>query len=234
MLTTNIPRFTGFKPSFFRFFREIKKNNKREWFLENKPRYQKEVVTPMLAFIVAMQSPLAKIAPQYRAIAKQIGGSMFRIYRDVRYSKNKQPYKEHAAFHFRHKLGKDAHAPGYYLHLETNKVIFGAGIWLPPMPHLTAIRETIMDSPAAWSAVKADPGIQRFGGVQGGGLKTAPRGIAKDHPQIEDLRRKTFVLMQEVKPVVAGNADFVDLVADGYKDCEPLMDFICHALEIPF
>ncbi len=233
-MTITTQEFSGFKPTFFRFFREIKKNNNREWFLENKSRYQQDVVAPMLAFITAMQAPLTTIAPRYRAISKQMGGSMFRIYRDARFSKNKQPYKEHAAFHFRHELGKDAHAPGYYLHLETNKIIFGAGIWLPPPKHLAAIRETIMDSPAAWAQVKADPRIEKYGGVQGAGLKTAPRGIAKDHPQIADLRRKSFFLMQEVKPAIAQNADFVDLVASAYKDCEPLMEFICHSLEIPF
>ncbi len=202
--------------------------------MENKPRYQQQVVVPMLAFIEAMQEPLGQLAPHYRAIPKLMGGSMFRIYRDARFSSDKRPYKEHAAFHFRHEQGKDAHAPGYYLHLEPGRVFFGGGIWVPPAPKLTAIRDTIMDSPRAWSKVKNDTKILGYGGVQGKGLKTAPRGIDKNHPQIEDLRRKSFFVMNEVKPALAGKADFVDLVADTYKDCEPMMDFICHALEIPF
>ena len=226
--------FSGFKPEFFRFFRELAKNNNRPWFMENKPRYQQQVVAPMLAFIEAMQGPLADLAPHYRAIPKAVGGSMFRIYRDARFSNDKRPYKEHAAFHFRHEQGKDAHAPGYYLHLEPGNVFFGGGIWVPPAEKLTAIRDTIMDSPSAWSQVRNDSKIAEYGGIQGKGLKTAPRGIAKDHPQIEDLRRKSFFVMREVKPSQAGKADFVDMVADTYKDCEPMMGFICHALEIPF
>jgi len=226
--------FAGFTPAFFSFFRELAKNNNRPWFLENKARYQQQVVVPMLAFIEAMQGPLGQLAPHYRAIPKLMGGSMFRIYRDARFSRDKRPYKEHAAFHFRHEQGKDAHAPGYYLHLEPGRVFFGGGIWVPPAPKLTAIRDTIMDSPRAWGKVKNDPKIVSYGGIQGKGLKTAPRGIDKNHPQIEDLRRKSFFVMNEVKPALAGNADFVELVAATYKDCEPMMGFICHALEIPF
>lgn len=231
---TDAQAFTGFKPEFFRFFRELAENNNRGWFMENKPRYQHQIVAPMLAFITAMQEPLAELAPHYRAIPKLMGGSMFRIYRDARFSKDKSPYKQHAAFHFRHEQGKDAHAPGYYLHLEPGKVFFGGGIWVPPAARLSAIRDTIMDSPSAWSQVKTDPKIVAYGGIQGKGLKTAPRGIAKDHPQIEDLRRKSFFVMNDVKPGQAGKADFVDQVAATYKNCEPMMSFICHALEIPF
>lgn len=226
--------FSGFKPGFFRFFRELAKNNNRPWFLDNKPSYQQQVVEPMLAFIEAMQKPLAVLAPHYRAIPRLMGGSMFRIYRDARFSNDKRPYKEHAAFHFRHEQGKDAHAPGYYLHLEPGKVFFGGGIWTPPTAQLSIIRETIMDSPSAWSQVKNDSKILEYGGIQGKGLKTAPRGTAADHPQIEDLRRKSFFVMHEVEPDLAGKADFVNQVAETYKDIEPMMDFICHALEIPF
>ena len=231
---SNLPSFNGFKPEFFNFFLELAKNNNRPWFLENKPRYQKQVVQPMLSFIESMQRPLADLAPHYRAIPKVVGGSMFRIYRDARFSSDKRPYKEHAAFHFRHEQGKDAHAPGYYLQLEPGNVFFGGGIWVPPSEKLTAIRDTIIDSPSGWSKVRTDPKIVEYGGIQGQGLKTAPRGIDKHHPQIEDLRRKSFFVMREVKPAKAGRADFVDLVADTYRDCEPLMGFICHALDIPF
>ncbi len=228
------PSFNGFRPTFFSFFRDLANNNNRAWFAQSKPRYQKEVVTPMLSFIEAIQAPLGDLAPHYRAIPKMVGGSMFRIYRDTRFSNDKRPYKEHAAFHFRHEQGKDAHAPGYYLHLEPGKVFFGAGIWLPPAEKLAVIRETIMDSPSAWARVKNDPKIVEYGGIQGKGLKTAPRGVDRKHPQIEDLRRKSFFVMHEVKPVHAGNADFVDTVTDTYRRCEAMMSFICHALEIPF
>ena len=104
--------FAGFGPGFFGFFEELSANNKREWFEPNKARYKEEVVGPLTAFIAAMGPLLAKISEEYVADPRPNGGSMFRIYRDVRFSKDKRPYKEHGACHFRHRLGKDAHAPG--------------------------------------------------------------------------------------------------------------------------
>ncbi len=227
--------FTGFSNRFFRFFRDLSANNNREWFHQNKSRYEDDVVAPMLAFIEAMQPRLKKVSKHYRAIPKKVGGSMFRIYRDVRFSKNKNPYKEHGACHFRHELGKDAHAPGFYVHLEPGKIFFGGGIWMPPAPELLKIRETIADSPAAWGKVINNKKIKdQFGGIRGDGLKTAPKGFPKDHKHIEDLRRKSFFLMREAKPALAKSAGFLDEVEETFKAGKPLMSFICHALEVPF
>ena len=111
--------FQGFPKDFVKFFKDLAKNNNRPWFEENKPRYQDSVVTPMLAFIEAMQAPLARISPHYRAIPKAHGGSMFRIYRDTRFSKDKTPYKTHAAAQFRH-----AGAGIVRLHAEHQNGIF--------------------------------------------------------------------------------------------------------------
>ena len=227
--------FEGFGNPFFRFFRELAKNNNRAWFQANKQRYENDAVTPLLAFIEAMQPRLKKVSPHYRAIAKKTDGSMFRIYRDVRFSKNKDPYKTHGACQFRHELGKDAHAPGFYVHLDPKQVFFGGGIWMPPAPELLKIRETIADSPAAWGKVINNRKIkQHFGGIRGEGLKTAPKGFPKDHPNIEDLRRKSFFLMREVKPSAAKSADFLDEVEASFMACRPLLSFISHALDVPF
>ena len=227
--------FKGFGNPFFGFFRDLARNNNRTWFQANKQRYEDEVVAPLLAFIEAMQPRLAKVSSHYRAIPKKTGGSMFRIYRDVRFSKNKDPYKTHGACQFRHELGKDAHAPGFYVHLEPKQVFFGGGIWVPPAPELLKIRETIADSPAAWGKVINNRKIkQYFGGIRGEGLKTAPKGFPKDHPNIEDLRRKSFFLMREAKPSLAKSADFLDEVESTFMACRPLLSFISHALDVPF
>ena len=160
---------------------------------------------------------------------------MFRIYRDVRFSKNKSPYKEHGACHFRHRLGKDAHAPGFYVHLQPGEIFFGGGIWTPPGPELLKIRETIADSPAAWKKITGNKKIKdMFGAIRGDGLKTAPRGFDPEHPNIEDLRRKSFFLMRHEKPGLAHNTEFLDVVEETFNTSKPLMQFICHALEVPF
>ena len=97
-------------PALFDFLREFKANNERSWFEANKFRYHRDVREPMLDFIAAFRAPLADISPHFRADPRPSGGSLFRIYRDTRFSKDKSPYKTNAVAHFRHVAGKDAHA----------------------------------------------------------------------------------------------------------------------------
>ena len=112
-------------PALFDFLRELGANNERPWFEENKARYRAEVRDPMLDFIQAFAEPLAEISPHFRADPRANGGSLFRIYRDTRFSKDKTPYKTNVGAHFRHEAGKDAHAPGFYLHLEPGMCFAG-------------------------------------------------------------------------------------------------------------
>lgn len=102
-------------PKLFSFFRDLKKNNDRDWFEANRARYERDVREPLLAFTDAFAEPLYKISPHFRAEPKKVGGSLFRIFRDVRFSKDKSPYKTHAGVHFRHERARDVHAPGFYL-----------------------------------------------------------------------------------------------------------------------
>ncbi|PLX36461.1 MAG: TIGR02453 family protein [Hyphomicrobiales bacterium] len=229
--------FSGFSPAFFDFFRALKDDNSREWFTANKARYEAEVVTPLMAFISAMQPHLKAIAPHFIAEPKKQGGSMFRIYRDVRFSKDKRPYKEHGACQFRHEAGggRDVHAPGYYVHLEPGRVMFGGGIWLPPSDALAAIRQKIVRDPKGWDMVIGDADLQAaFGGIGGDGLVRPPKGFDAGHRHIEDIKRKTFFVMQEASETDAGRADFVERVAEAYKAASPLMRFLCSANGVPF
>ncbi|MEM6532458.1 MAG: TIGR02453 family protein, partial [Myxococcota bacterium] len=105
-----------FSPALFKFLRDLEKNNNREWFQTHKPRFEEHVKAPLLRFIEDIEAPLMKVSKHIVADPSPSGGSMFRIYRDVRFSKDKRPYKTHAAAQFRHATGKDAHAPGYYMH----------------------------------------------------------------------------------------------------------------------
>src|SRR3954453_20816279 len=109
--------FEGFGKAFFAFFRELAANNERAWFEANKPRFREDVQGGMSDFIAAMAPYLSKLSKDFVADPRPNGGSMFRIYRDVRFSKDKRPYKAHAACQFRHRFGRDVHAPGFYVHL---------------------------------------------------------------------------------------------------------------------
>ena len=227
--------FQGFDKSFFAFFTELAANNNRDWFEANKPRYREQVVAPISAFIEAMAPRLAKISKHYVADPRPNGGSMFRIYRDVRFSKDKKPYKENAGVHFRHGLGRDAHAPGFYVHLTPKEVFFGGGIWLPPSPQLARIRQAIADDPKGWAKVVGDRALKaECGGIRGDALTRPPRGFDKDAPHIEDIKRKTFFAMREASAKDAMARDCADQVATAFKAGRPLMKFICKAVDAPF
>ena len=141
-----------FTPRTFKYLRDIKTNNERTWFHENKPRFEDEIKNPALKFILDFGQPLMKISPHFRADPRPVGGSLFRIYRDVRFSRDKRPYKIHAGLHFRHEAGKSAHTPGFYLHLEPGSSFVGVGIWRPDSATLKMIRQAIVDDPDAWLA----------------------------------------------------------------------------------
>ncbi|MDH3925737.1 MAG: DUF2461 domain-containing protein, partial [Xanthomonadales bacterium] len=138
--------FRGFPKDFFAFFEDLKINNNRVWFNENKGRYRQSVVDPISEFIVCMAPRLHKLSKHYIANPKPHGGSMFRIYRDTRFSKDKTPYKTHAGVQFRHEAGKDAHAPGFYLHLAGDGIFYGGGVWNPASPQLNRIRDFIAEN----------------------------------------------------------------------------------------
>jgi len=226
--------FNGFPADLFRFFEDLEKHNNRAWFNASKDRYTESVVEPMADFIVAMQPRLKAISPHYVADPKPHGGSMFRIYRDVRFSKDKAPYKTHAACHFRHDAGKDVHAPGFYVHLGTDEVFFGGGIWQPAGRELNRIRDFIADNVRSWARIKNAKKVLDAGGIKGQSLQRPPRGFDAEHVHIDDLKRKSFYVMTESRPSAARKPDFIDLVTDAFNRAAPLNRFICEALDLPY
>ncbi len=146
--------FNGFPDECLPFLQQLAENNHREWFLANKGRYETLVQKPALTFIEEMAPHLQAISPHFRAVAKKSGGSLMRVYRDIRYAKDKTPYKTNIGIQFRHELGRDAHAPGFYLHIEPGDCFLGVGIWRPESKTLARIRDFITDNPAAWQKAR--------------------------------------------------------------------------------
>lgn len=227
---------THFDEDFFSFFRELKANNNRDWFNANKTRYEQSIAEPCLDFIAAMAEPLQTISPHFDAIPKKVGGSMFRIYRDTRFSKDKTPYKTNAGLHFRHNLAKSNYAPGFYLHLAPNEVFMGAGIWGPDGATLAKIRAHIDAHQKDWLAITGSAEVKkRFDGLRDGNpLKRPPKGYAAEHPLIDDLKKRSFFMMQNSNEKAANQAGFSDEVSDAYKAAAPLVNFICDAVDVPF
>jgi uncharacterized protein (TIGR02453 family) len=217
----------------FQFFVDLEVNNDRDWFKSNQGRFESSVREPLLAFIRELEEPLAAISPSMLAIAKKTGGSLFRIHRDTRFSKDKSPYKTSAGVQFRHEAGKDAHAPCYYLHLAPGEVFVGAGIWHPDGPALEAIRTRIVDQPRKWIAAR--DGVFGEGWLlEGDALKRPPRGFDADHPLVADLKRKDFIAVKRLKEDDVLHPGFVDRYTEFCREPVPLMKFLTGALNLPF
>jgi len=222
------------KPELFQFLRDLKANNDRDWFNENKYRYEQHVKEPLLDMIADFAPLLSGLSPHYRAIPKTVGGSLFRIYRDVRFSKNKDPYKTVAGVHFRHESAKNVHAPGYYFHIEPDNLFLALGIWHPESPTLLSIRNRMVEDPEGWEEMVQASDFAGTYELQGESLKRAPKGFDPEHPLIDDLKRKDFIGVARFDEADAGRPDLLPFLADTWDKGTALMRFLSGALDIPF
>ena len=217
-----------FGPGLFRFLRDLQANNTRTWFQANKHLYESEVKEPMLQFISDFGVRLRTISRNFDADPRPVGGSMFRIYRDTRFSRDKSPYKTTTAAHFPHKAaGKDIHAPGFYLHLESGSCMGGGGLWHPDAPALAKVRERIVNHTKEWKAV-AGGGIS----IMGDALKRPPSGYDAEHPFVEDLKRKDFYIMTKFSDRDVCAPGFMDGYLDACRNAAPLVQFLTRALRL--
>jgi uncharacterized protein (TIGR02453 family) len=215
----------SFSPELFAFLRELAAHNDREWFNANKARYEAHVKEPALAFVEDMGYRLPEVAPHLLADAK----SMFRIYRDTRFAKDKSPYKTHVGIYFRHEAAPTVDTAGLYLHLEPRNVFLGAGIWHPGTPALKRIRDTIVARPQAWRAA-SDAVAPEWELANGDSLKRAPAGFDPDHPLIDDLKRKSFAVVSRLSQKEACAGGFLDLVVARALAARPYLEFVSGAL----
>ncbi len=181
-----------------------------------------------------MAPRLAEISEHLVADPRRSGGSMFRIYRDTRFSKDKTPYKTHAAVQFRHIRGKDVHAPGFYFHAGPREVFLGAGIWRPDAGALARIRTAIDRHPDEWLRARDHEPFRTRLHLSGESLKRAPKGYPADHPLVDDLKRKDFIGVLEMAPPALINPNLIDETVRSYAVSKPFMRFLCDALDLPF
>lgn len=226
--------FRSFGPELAAFLQDLRSNNERGWFTANRDRYEETVREPARAFIRAMAPALAAISPHFRADDRKTGGSLMRIHRDTRFSRDKTPYKTNVGIQFRHALGRDVHAPGFYVHLEPGSAFLGAGVWRPDSSALFMIRARIDEEPDTWREVRDDEAFRAAFRLGGESLKTMPRGFARDHALAEDLRRKDFIALHELPIGDALGPEFPDLAAARIRDSAGFMRFLCEALDVPF
>jgi uncharacterized protein (TIGR02453 family) len=227
--------FTGLPKGFFPFLSELSRHNNRDWFQENKGRFENDVQGAALGLIEAVGRKMPDVSRQIVVEAKKSGGSLLRIYRDVRFSKDKSPYQTYIAAQFRHAKGKGVSAPGFYIHLSPQESFLGVGIWQPEPPDLLKIRNAIATDTKAWLKARDDRGFRaRFPKLAGESLKRPPQGFDADHPCVEDLKRKDFVAFCKFPNAKALEDSFPDEMIDSYRASAPFMKFLCGALDLPF
>ena len=227
-------RYATFKPETVEFLKALKKNNNRNWFNENKKRYEEDVLDVALNFIQSMHEPLQEFAPCFTAIPKRMGGSLMRVYRDTRFSKDKTPYKTNIGIQFRHEQAKDVHAPGYYVHIAPDEVFLGVGLWRPESSALARIRERVADKQSEWLRARDDKAFKRHFALAGESLSRPPRGYDKDHSLIEDLKRKDFIAAKTMTIDDALAPRFQQKVETAFKSSVPFMRFLCKAVGVPY
>ncbi len=226
--------FQGFTKDTCAFLGQLEKNNEREWFNANKHRYEQHVREPALAFIRAMGPALAGISAHFVADDRKVGGSLMRVYRDTRFGKDKTPYKTNIGIQFRHAVGRDVHAPGFYVHLEAKNAFVGAGVWRPDSKALYGIRAKLDEEQARWKKIIAAKAFRDTFEQGGESLKTAPKGYPKDHPLITELRRKDFIAIDEFAVAELLQKDTVKQVTKKFRAASGYVEFICEALDLDF
>jgi uncharacterized protein (TIGR02453 family) len=218
----------------FSFLSSLADNNNRVWFEQHKQDYEDYVREPALDFISDMAGEMPAISKHFLAVPKKMGGSLMRVYRDTRFARDKTPYKTNIGIQFRHEVGKDIHAPGYYVHIEPDECFVAIGLWHPEADVLFKIREGILQNGDAWVAARDNKIFRKHFSLEGDSLTNAPRGYAKDHPLVEDLKRKDFIGLASLSKAEVTSKGFRTLVAERFKQAGPYMRFLCGAVGLRF
>ncbi len=221
-------RFQGFDPEARRFLRELGENNNRAWFLARRADYERHVRGPLLSLVEELGESLGEYAPGYLRDPRK---SVYRIYRDVRFSRNKEPYKTHAAAVFP-RVGFERHSgAGFYFHFSADELLVGGGVYAPGSRELLRIREEIASAPDALRAILSGRAFsEAFGGLEGQRLTRMPRGFPRDHPAADLLRLKQFLAgatlsAEEIeKPSIASRIDGL------FRTIAPLLEYLNHLL----
>jgi uncharacterized protein (TIGR02453 family) len=222
------PPFQGFPKEGLAFLRKLKRNNNRPWFQAHKDQYEEFVRFPMKCLIASLAPRMTDVAPEMEFNPRK---SIFRIYRDVRFSNNKAPYKTNIAASFEMR-GKHSptETPGLYLGIEPGEIYVGGGLYMPTGPQLKAIRSSIALHPEEWLAVVEDRRFKKtFGGIEGEKLSRAPLGYPPDHPMIGHLRHKQFYTGVVLDENACGSPRFLETVARVFADIMPLIRWLAKA-----
>lgn len=223
-----------FTPGLFEFLRDLTANNRKPWFEANRERYEQVVREPAQRFIVAFSPYLKRLSRHFVADPRPNGGSMFRIYRDLRFSRDKHPYKTHLGIQFRHIDARNAHTPSFYLHLEPDEVFTAVGLWHPDGGTARRIREHIVEDGSGWKRAVRSADFQDRFEMTGERLKRFPQGFDPEHPLIEDLKWKDFTAVSPLSESDVVRRGFLERFAELSRVGAPLNRWLCRSLELSY
>lgn len=226
---------TYFSDRSFRFLRALARHNDRTWFQDHKQDYEDHVRKPFLALLADLQAPLREVSEHYRSDPKIIGGSLFRIHRDTRFSNDKTPYKNWQGARLFHERHKEVEAPSFYLHLQPGNCFVAAGLWHPEPDTLRRIRQFIVDNPGSWAAAAHAPAFRkRFDLDDDEMLVRPPRGFPADFAYLDDLRRKNHVAIRAIDDATITGPKLLSVLAKDLQAMGPFVDYLCAALDLEF
>ena len=221
-------RFRGFPPEALQFLQQLAENNNREWFQAHKSDYEVQLKQPLHELVVALGDDLDEFSPGYQTDPKK---AIYRIYRDVRFSANKQPYKTHVSASFFPKWMEKHAGGGYYFHFSPTEFFVGGGVYRAGSREVFAIRKRLSKDPDAYRKLVAAPGFKRlFGEVQGERLKRAPKGFSPDDPAIDLLRGKQFLASTQVPIELAETPKLQAAIIKRFRTLQPWIDWFNEAV----
>jgi uncharacterized protein (TIGR02453 family) len=213
-----------FRPETLRFLRSLKRNNRREWFNAHRDDYEAHVRQPMIAILERLADDMRDFAPDIVVNPKT---SMYRIYRDVRFSENKAPYKTHVAASFPTRGLPKHEGAGLYFHVSPDEMWVGGGMYAPQTAQLHAVREHIASHVRRLRSIVESPAFRRtFGALDGEKLQRVPRGFPKDHAAAEYLRFRQFLAGREFAPTFATSPRFYAGLISTFREAAPLIRFL--------
>ena len=218
-----------------RFLKQLAANNTRTWFSAHRKDYEGFVREPFLHLIADLQPALAKVSPHFRADPRLVGGSLFRIHRDVRYTNDKSPYKPWQGARLFHERRREVPAPSFYLHLQPGESFVGAGLWHPEPDTLRKVRQFILDNPGSWKAAAHAPAFRRrFAMEEAEKLTRPPRGFPADFEFIDDLRHRNLVFWRPLEDDTMTSPRLRQTLATDLAALGPFVDYLCAALDLEF
>lgn len=226
---------TYFTDATIKFLRSLARHNDKTWFNDHKPKYEAHVRRPFLALLSDLQPDLATVSPHFRADTKTVGGSLFRIHRDARFSTDKSPYKTWQGARLYHERHRQVPAPSFYVHLQPGECFVGAGLWHPEPDTQRRVRQFILDNPGSWKKAAHDAKFRkRFEFEESEKLVRVPRGFPADFEFVDDLKHRNFVFWRLLDDAVVTGPRLRQVLAADLVTLGPFVDYLCAALDLEF